>query len=55
MAKTNKTGMSPEESIFVSLELRITEKLEPGSALGFEPMKTGGAQFGHWASEREDS
>lgn len=53
MAKTNKTGMSPGEIILVSLDLGLTEKPEPGSALGFEPVKTGRAEFRRWARERE--
>lgn len=53
MAKTNKTGMSPGEIILVSLDLGLTEKPEPQSALGFEPAKTGRAKFRRWARKRE--
>lgn len=53
MAKTNKTGMSPGEIILVSLDLGLTEKPEPRSALGFEPAKTGRAEFRRWARKRE--
>lgn len=45
MAKPNKTGMRPGEIILVSLYLGLTEKPEPGSALGFEPAKMGRAEI----------
>lgn len=53
MAKTDKTWMSPGEIIFESLDLRLTGKPEPGSALGFEPVKSDRAEFGCWARERK--
>jgi len=53
MTKINKTGMSPGEIVLIGLDLGLTEKPEPGFALGFEPVKAGRAEFRCWAREKE--